>query len=186
MAAGLGRDYRDRVMDEMAKRLGLKNSFAIPRIVKVVLNAGVGDAIQDPKYLDSMVKELALITGQRPVIRRAKKSISNFRVRAGMPIGCSVTLRGPRMYHFLERLIHVAIPRIRDFRGINPRSFDGRGNFSFGIHEQIIFPEVDYDDIVKIRGFDVTIVTTAKRDDEAYLLLDLMGFPFRRPSPAAA
>jgi large subunit ribosomal protein L5 len=186
MKGALEKDYKERIVGEIQKRLGLKNTYQVPRLLKVVVNAGVGDAIQDPKYLDSMVKELALITGQKPVVRRAKKSISNFRVRAGMPIGCSVTLRGSRMYYFLERLIHVAIPRIRDFRGINPRSFDGRGNFTFGIREQIIFPEVNYDEAAKVRGFDVTIVTSAKKDDEAYLLLDLIGIPFRRPSPSAA
>ena len=186
MMGNLEKEYNERIVPEIAKRLGLKNRLQVPRVEKIVLNAGVGDAIQDPKFLDSMVKELALITGQRPVIRRARKSISNFRLRAGMPVGCSVTLRGSRMYHFLERLIQVAVPRIRDFRGINPKSFDGRGNFSFGIREQIIFPEVNYDEVEKIRGFDVTIVTTAKKDDEAYLLLDLLGLPFRRPSPASA
>jgi large subunit ribosomal protein L5 len=186
MLGAMEKEYRERVVVEMAKRLGLKNKFQVPRIEKIVLNAGVGDAIQEAKYLDAMVKELALIAGQRPVIRRAKKSISNFRLRAGMPVGCSVTLRGARMYHFLERLINVAIPRIRDFRGINPKSFDGRGNFSFGVKEQIIFPEVNYDEVEKIRGFDITIVTTARKDDEAYLLLDLLGLPFRQPSPSSA
>jgi large subunit ribosomal protein L5 len=186
MVGELERDFNERIVDEIAKRLGLENKLQVPRIEKIVLNAGIGDAIQDPKFLDSMVKELALITGQKPVIRRARKSISNFRLRAGMPVGCTVTLRGSRMYHFLERLIQVAIPRIRDFRGISSKSFDGRGNFSFGIREQIIFPEVNYDQVEKIRGFDVTIVTSAKKDDEAYLLLDLLGMPFRRPAPASA
>jgi large subunit ribosomal protein L5 len=186
MVGELEKEYKERIRGEIAKKLGTKNLLEVPRLEKIVLNAGVGDAIQDAKYLDSMVKELSLITGQRPVVTRAKKSISNFRLRAGMPVGCTVTLRGSRMYHFLERLIHVAIPRIRDFRGISSKSFDGRGNFSFGIKEQIIFPEVSYDDVEKIRGFDVTIVTTAKRDDEAYLLLDLLGMPFRRRSPSSA
>jgi len=186
MVGDLEKEYKERIVDEIAKRLGFENKLQVPRIEKIVLNAGVGDAIQDPKFLDSMVKELALITGQKPVIRRARKSISNFRLRAGMPVGCTVTLRGSRMYHFLERLIQVAIPRIRDFRGISSKSFDGRGNFSFGIREQIIFPEVNYDEVEKIRGFDITIVTTARKDDEAYLLLDLLGLPFRRPSPASA
>jgi len=186
MAEGLEKVYKERIAGEIQKRLGLRNVYQVPRLEKIVLNAGVGDALQDPKYLDSAVKEMALIAGQKPVVRRAKKSISNFKIRAGMPIGCSVTLRGSRMYHFLERLIHVAIPRIRDFRGINPKSFDGHGNFSFGVKEQIIFPEVDYDQVEKVRGFDVTIVTTAKKDDEAYLLLDMLGMPFRRPSPSSA
>jgi len=186
MAGGLEKDYRERIRAEIAKRLGLSNLLQVPRLEKIVLNAGVGDAIQDSKFLDSMVKELTLISGQHAVITRARQSISNFRLRAGMPVGCTVTLRGARMYRFLERLIHVAVPRIRDFRGINPKSFDGRGNFSFGIKEQIIFPEIDYDDVAKIRGFDVTIVTSAKKDDEAYLLLDLLGMPFRRPSPSSA
>jgi len=186
MVGVLEKEYRERVIGEIAKRLGLKNRLQVPHLEKVVLNAGIGDAIQDAKYLDAMIRELALITGQRPAVRRARKSISNFRLREGMPVGCSVTLRGARMYHFLERLINVAIPRIRDFRGISPKSFDGRGNFSFGIKEQIIFPEVNYDDVEKIRGFDITIVTSAKKDDEAYLLLDLLGLPFRRPSPSSA
>lgn len=186
MIGGLQKDYNDRVIGEIAKRLGLANVLQVPCLEKIVLNAGVGEAIQDSKYLDSMVREFTLISGQKPVIRRARKSISNFRLREGMPIGCSVTLRGARMYHFLERLIHVAIPRIRDFRGISPKSFDGRGNYSLGIKEQIIFPEVNYDEVEKIRGFDVTIVTTARKDDEAYLLLELLGLPFRRPSPASA
>ncbi len=186
MVGELEKDFNERIVYEIGKRLGLENKLQVPRIKKIVLNAGVGDAIQDPKFLDSMVNELALITGQKPVIRRARKSISNFRLRAGMPVGCTVTLRGSRMYHFLERLIQVAIPRIRDFRGISSKSFDGRGNFSFGIREQIIFPEVNYDQVQKIRGFDITIVTSAKKDDEAYLLLDMLGLPFRRPAPASA
>lgn len=186
MTGAFEKDFKERVVGEIEKRLSLLNKHQIPRIEKIILNAGVGDAIQDAKYLDAMAKELALISGQRPVIRRAKKSISNFHLRVGMPVGCSVTLRGARMYHFLERLINVAIPRIRDFRGISPKSFDGRGNFSFGVKEQIIFPEVHYDEVEKIRGFDITIVTTARKDDEAYLLLDLLGLPFRRPSPSSA
>jgi large subunit ribosomal protein L5 len=150
-----------------------------PRFTKIVLNMGVGDAIQDQKLLEAAAGEMGQIAGQRPVIRRAKKAISNFKLRAGVPIGCSVTLRGARMYEFYDRLINVAVPRIRDFRGLNPRSFDGRGNYTMGLTEQIIFPEINYDQVPKVRGMDVTIVTTAKTDEEGRELLRLMQMPFR-------
>jgi large subunit ribosomal protein L5 len=150
-----------------------------PRFTKIVLNMGVGDAIQDQKILEAAAGEMGQIAGQRPVIRRAKKAISNFKLRAGIPIGCSVTLRGARMYEFYDRLINVAVPRIRDFRGLNPRSFDGRGNYTMGLTEQIIFPEINYDQVPKVRGMDVTIVTNAKTDEEGRELLRLMQMPFR-------
>jgi large subunit ribosomal protein L5 len=150
-----------------------------PRFTKIVLNMGVGDAIQDQKMLEAAAGEMGQIAGQRPVIRRAKKAISNFKLRAGIPIGCSVTLRGARMYEFYDRLVNVAVPRIRDFRGLNPRSFDGRGNYTMGLTEQIIFPEINYDQVPKVRGMDVTIVTNARSDEEGRELLRLMQMPFR-------
>jgi len=160
--------------------LQLDNINAVPRIEKIVINIGVGEAIGDAKKLDAAVADMTAITGQKPVIRRARKSISNFKLRAGMPVGCSVTLRGDRMYEFLDRLINVAIPRIRDFRGIPANSFDGRGNYTLGITEQIIFPEIDYDKIDRIRGMNITIVTTAKTDEQAYELLQAFGMPFKK------
>jgi large subunit ribosomal protein L5 len=172
--------YIKEVRPGLLKSVGYKNINEVPRIEKIVVNAGVGEGIQDPKKLDSAVAEIAAITGQRPVIRRARKSISNFKLRAGMAIGCSVTLRGEMMYEFLDRLVSVAIPRIRDFRGIPTKSFDGRGNYTFGITEQIIFPEIEYDKIDKIRGMNITIVTTAKTDQEGLELLQAMGMPFKR------
>lgn len=172
--------YEKEVVPALMERFGYKSIMAVPRIEKVVINMGVGDAIQNPKLLDAAVNELALITGQRPMVTRAKKSISAFKVRAGMPIGCKVTLRKQRMWDFLTRLIFLALPRVRDFRGLSPDSFDGRGNYSLGLREQLIFPEIDYDDIEKVRGMDVTIVTTAKTDEEARELLRLLGMPFRK------
>jgi large subunit ribosomal protein L5 len=151
-----------------------------PKLVKIVLNMGVGDAISDQKLMDAAANEMGQIAGQRPAVRRAKKAISNFKLRAGLPIGCMVTLRGARMFEFYDRLINVALPRIRDFRGINPRSFDGRGNYSVGLTEQIIFPEINYDKVAKVRGMDVTIVTTARTDEEGRELLRLMKMPFRQ------
>jgi large subunit ribosomal protein L5 len=150
-----------------------------PRLTKIVLNMGVGDAVQDQKLMDAAVNELGQITGQRPAVRKAKKAISNFKLRAGLPVGCSVSLRGARMWEFYDRLINVALPRIRDFRGVNPRSFDGRGNYTMGLTEQIIFPEINYDKVAKVRGMDVTIVTTARTDEEGRELLRLMNMPFR-------
>ena len=165
------------------RKFGLNNANQVPRIVKIVLNVGMGDAGKNPKQLESAVEELGLITGQRAVITRAKKAIANFGLRAGMPVGCTVTLRGARMYEFLDRFITLAIPRIRDFRGLPNRSFDGRGNYTFGVTEQLIFPEIDYDKVEKIHGMDITIVTSADRDDLAMALLRELGWPFRGETP---
>jgi len=164
----------------MMQKFGYKNSMQVPRFLKIVVNMGVGDSLLNIKLLDAAVADLAAITGQRPSIRRAKKSIANFKLRAGAPIGCSVTLRGARMYELYDRLVNVAVPRIRDFRGLSPKSFDGRGNYTLGISEQIIFPEINYDKVEKIRGMDVTIVTSAKSNEEAFELLRLMDMPFRQ------
>ncbi len=165
---------------EIQKDLSLKNVNEVPKIAKVVVNIGQGDAVQNVKNLEAAVKELALITGQKPLMTRAKKSIATFKLREGMPIGCCVTLRGARMYEFLDRLINISIPRIRDFRGFSAKAFDGRGNYSLGIKEQIIFPEIDYDKIDKVRGLGITITTTSKDDVGARKLLDVFNFPFRK------
>lgn|SRR5690606_3910534 len=183
MKPRLQRHYEERVRARLMEEFGYTNIHQIPRIEKVVVNVGVGEAPRNPKLLDSVVEELALITGQRPVVTRARKAISNFALRAGMPIGAKVTLRRERMYEFLDRLINVAIPRIRDFRGVPTRSFDGRGNYTLGIKEQMIFPEIDFDKVVKIHGMDIVIATTAARDDEAFALLREMGMPFRGMTP---
>jgi large subunit ribosomal protein L5 len=172
--------YQEVIIPEMMKKFGYKSVMQVPRLVKIVVNMGVGQATQDPKLLEMAMKELAKITGQQPVIRRARKSISNFKLRAGMAIGCKVTLRRERMYEFLDRLINAAIPRIRDFRGLSDKSFDGRGNYTLGIKEHIIFPEINVDEVERIFGMDITIVTTAKTDEEAYELLRLFGMPFRK------
>jgi large subunit ribosomal protein L5 len=172
--------YFEKAVPEMMKKFGYKNINQVPRLEKIVVNMGVGDAITDAKILEAAVKDLATVTGQRPSISRAKAAIAGFKLRAGMPIGCHVTLRHDRMYEFFDRLVNVAIPRIRDFRGLNPRSFDGRGNYSFGVREQIIFPEIDYDKILKVMGMDITIVTTAKSDEEARELILLLGMPLRQ------
>ncbi len=172
--------YRKEVIPLLSKKFGYKNPWEAPRLDKIVINMGVGDAIQNPKLLDAAVDDLTLIAGQRPVTTRAKKSISNFRLRAGMAIGCKVTLRGERMYEFWDRLVNVAIPRIRDFRGLLVKSFDGRGNYTLGIKEQVIFPEINYDKVEKLRGMDITIATTARTDEEALELLGALGMPFRR------
>ena len=179
MAARLKERYHSEVVPALMKRFGYRNVMQVPRLEKIVINMGVGDAVQNPKLLESAVEELAAIAGQRPAITRARKSISAFKVREGMPIGCKVTLRGERMYHFLDRLIHIALPRVRDFRGVNPNGFDGRGNYTLGLREQLVFPEVDYDRIERVRGMDITIVTTAKTDEEARELLRQLGMPFR-------
>ena len=171
--------YTEEVTPVLIKEHGYKNAMQVPRLEKIVVNMGLGEAIQNSKILDGAVSELAMIVGQKPVITKARKSIATFKLRQGMSIGCMVTLRRERMYEFLDRLVNVAIPRIRDFRGISPRSFDGRGNFSMGINEHYIFPEIDYDKIDKVKGLNITIVTTAKTDDEARHLLKLMGVPFR-------
>ena len=170
--------YDDNVRDQLKDRFALATVMAVPRLEKITLNMGVGEAKLNSKALDDAVEELATISGQRPVITRAKNSIAGFKIREGMPIGCKVTLRGARMYEFLDRLTTIALPRIRDFRGINPRSFDGRGNFSLGIREQIIFPEINYDDVQQVRGLDVAITTSAKTDEQAFALLRGLGMPF--------
>jgi len=162
-------------MDE----LGMKNPFEVPRLEKIVVNMGVGDGAQDAKALDAAMEDLSIVTGQKPAVTKAKKSIAGFKIREGMSIGAKVTLRGARMYEFLDRLLSTALPRIRDFRGLNPNAFDGRGNYSLGVDEQLVFPEIDYDKVVKVRGMDITIVTTAEDDEQAFALLKALGFPFR-------
>ncbi len=171
--------YINSVVPALTKEFNYKNRMQVPKLEKIVVNMGVGEAIQNIKALESAVADLSQIVGQKPVITKAKKSIATFKLRQGMSIGCSVTLRGDRMYEFFDRLVNVTLPRVRDFRGISPKSFDGRGNFALGLKEQIIFPEIDYDKIDKIRGMNVVIVTSAKTDEEARQLLRLMGLPFR-------
>jgi len=180
VAARLKERYLKEVAPALREKFGYKSVMQIPKVEKVVVNMGVSDAVADPKMLDSAAADLAAISGQKPLITRAKKSIAAFKLRAGVPIGCKVTLRGERMYHFLDKLFNVALPRIRDFRGVSPDGFDGRGNYSLGVKEQLIFPEIVYDKVDKIRGMDITIVTTAKTDEEAYELLKALGMPFRR------
>jgi len=175
--------YGKTIRPRLLKEFGLSNPHQVPRLVKIVLNVGMGDAGKNPKQLESAVEELGLITGQRAVVTRAKKAIANFNLRAGMPVGATVTLRGARMYEFLDRFITLAIPRIRDFRGLPDRSFDGRGNYTFGVKEQMIFPEIDYDKVEKIHGMDITIVTSTERDDLAMALLREFGWPFRGETP---
>jgi large subunit ribosomal protein L5 len=172
--------YRTEVIAALMERLGYSNVNQVPTFDKIVVNMGVGAASQDVKLLDSAVEDLSIITGQKPVITRAKKSIAGFKIRKGMPIGAKVTLRGDRMWEFLDRLLATALPRIRDFRGLSPASFDGRGNYSLGVDEQLIFPEIDYDKVDRTRGMDITIVTTANTDEECRALLDAFGFPFKR------
>lgn len=172
--------YKNEIVKSLMKKFNYRNVMEVPKIEKIVINMGVGDAVSNPKALDSAVEELTLITGQKPLITRAKKSIAGFRLRAGMPIGAKVTLRGERMYDFLDKLISVALPRVRDFRGVSSKSFDGRGNYTLGIKEQLIFPEIDYDKINKVRGMDIVIVTTAKTDEEARELLAELGMPFQK------
>jgi len=170
--------YQNEVAKEMMTKFNYKSVMEIPKIEKVIINMGVGEAVGNPKILDAAVADLTKIAGQKPVITKAKKSISAFKIRTGMPIGCKVTLRGARMYYFLDKLLNIALPRVRDFRGVSPKSFDGRGNYSMGLKEQLIFPEIEYDKIDKIRGMDIIIVTTAKTDEEARELLRLLGMPF--------
>ncbi len=172
--------YYEEIRASLKDELGLDNVMQVPRMSKINVNMGLGDASQDSKLVDAAVDELRTITGQKPKVNRARKSIANFKLREGMPIGASVTLRGDRMWEFLDRLITLAIPRIRDFRGLSPRGFDGRGNYSFGVTEQLIFPEIDYDKVAKVRGMDITFVTTAEEDDHGRALLAAFGFPFRR------
>jgi len=171
--------YSNEIILRLMDRFGYKNVMQVPKLTGIVLNMGLGEAIQNIKVLDSAVQELGLIAGQKPVVTRARKSIAAFKLRAGMPIGCKVTLRGVRMYDFFTRLVNIALPRVRDFRGVSPKGFDGRGNYSLGIKEHIIFPEIDYDKIDKIKGLNVTIVTSAQTDEGGKALLELMGMPFR-------
>ena len=175
--------YEQTVKAKLAKEFGLTNPHQVPRLVKIVLNVGMGDAGKNPKQLDAAVDELGLITGQKAQVTKAKKAIANFSLRVGMPVGASVTLRGARMYEFLDRFINLAIPRIRDFRGLPTKSFDGRGNYTFGVKEQMIFPEIDYDKVEKLHGMDITLVTSATRDDLAMALLRELGWPFRGETP---
>jgi large subunit ribosomal protein L5 len=175
--------YEKTIRTKLTKEFGLTNPNQVPRLVKIVLNVGMGDAGKNPKQLDAAVEELGLISGQKAVVTRAKKAIANFGLRAGMPVGATVTLRGARMYEFLDRFINLAVPRIRDFRGLPNRSFDGRGNYTFGIKEQMIFPEIDFDRVEKIHGMDITLVTSAERDDLAMGLLRELGWPFRGETP---
>ena len=177
--------YEQRVRAKLQQQFGFSNPHQIPKLVKIVLNVGMGDAPKNPKSLETAAAELGAITGQRPVITRAKKAIANFNLRQGVPIGCAVTLRGPRMYEFLDRFISVTVPRMRDFRGLPTKSFDGRGNYTLGIKEQMVFPEIDYDKVEQIHGMDITFVTNAGRDDTAMALLRELGMPFRGESPVA-
>ena len=172
--------YLKSVKPELAKKFSYKSSMQIPKVEKIVINMGVGDAVANSKVLDDAVEELTQISGQKPVITKAKHSIANFKLREGMPIGCKVTLRGERMYQFLDKLVSIALPRVRDFHGINGNSFDGRGNYTLGVKEQLIFPEINFDKVKKVRGMDIVIVTTAKTDEEGRTLLQLMGMPFRK------
>ena len=180
MTPRLKEKYNDEIAARLKEDLELENTMQIPRLLKIVVNMGVGDAAQDAKLMDGAVEDLRIITGQQPKVAMARKSISNFKLREGVPVGASVTLRGARMWEFLDRLIATAIPRIRDFRGMNPNGFDGRGNYTFGVTEQLIFPEIDYDKVAKVRGMDITFVTTATTDEQGRALLDAFGFPFRR------
>jgi large subunit ribosomal protein L5 len=183
METRLHKHYKERVVPTLLEEFDFDNLHRVPRVEKVVVNVGMGEGSRDQKLLDAVVEELTTITGQKPVVTRARKSISNFQIREGMPVGVKVTLRRERMYEFLDRLVSAAIPRIRDFRGLPTRSFDGRGNYTIGIKEQIIFPEIDYDKVGKVHGMDIVVVTNTQKDDEAYALLREMGFPFRGEVP---
>src|SRR6202041_3415511 len=178
MAARLKQIYSEKLVPELKEKLGLKNTMQVPRILKITVNMGVGEAVADKKVMDAATADMTKITGQKPAVTKAKKSVATFKVRDGQAIGCKVTLRGDRMYEFLDRLVSIAIPRIRDFRGLYSRSFDGRGNYSMGVREQIIFPEIDYDAIDQVRGLDITITTSAPTDVEAFALLSALGMPF--------
>lgn len=179
MAARLKERYLEEIRPQLREEFNFRNDLEVPKIEKIVVNIGVGEAIANNRALDAAIGDLTAITGQKPVVTRAKKSIAAFRLRAGMPIGAMVTLRGDKMYEFMDRLVNIALPRVRDFRGISPKSFDGRGNYTLGLREQLIFPEIDYDKIDKTRGMEVSIVTTAKSDEEGRRLLGLLGMPFR-------
>lgn len=180
MAPRLKEKYRTEVIGKLVEQMGYTNVHQVPRIEKIVVNMGVGDAAQDPKALDAAMADLAIITGQKPMVARARKSVAGFKIRQGMPIGAKVTLRGDRMWEFFDRLVTTAIPRVRDFRGLNPDSFDGHGNYSMGVTEQLIFPEIDYDKVDRVRGMDITFVTSAKTDEEAKALFNAFEFPFKR------
>ncbi len=180
MAARLKEMYTNQITKAMMEKFNYKNIMEIPKLEKVVINMGLGDAKDNPKLLESAVEELAQISGQKPIVTKAKKSVANFKVRTGMSVGAKVTLRGERMYEFVDKLFNIALPRVRDFRGVNPNSFDGRGNYSLGIKEQLIFPEINYDKVERIRGMDIIFVTTAKTDEEARELLRLLGMPFAK------
>lgn len=172
--------YKDQIVDGMIKKFGYKNIMEVPKLDKIVLNMGVGEAKDNAKLLETAVRDMETITGQKAVVTKAKNSVANFKIREGMPIGCKVTLRGERMYDFLDRLVNLALPRVRDFRGINPNAFDGRGNYALGIKEQLIFPEIEYDKVDKVRGMDIIMVTTANTDEEARELLTQFGMPFAK------
>lgn len=180
MSSRLRETYQNEIVEALMKKFGYKNVMQVPKLEKVVINMGVGEAKENVKLLDAAVSDLETITGQKAVVTRAKKSVANFKIREGMPIGCKVTLRGDKMYEFVDRLINLALPRVRDFRGVNPNAFDGRGNYALGIKEQLIFPEIEYDKIDKIRGMDVIFVTTAKTDEEARELLAQFNMPFMK------
>ena len=184
MAVRLRESYENEIVSVLMDRFGYKNKNQVPRLEKISINMGIGQAVQNPKAIDGALSDLTKIAGQRPSVRRAKKSVSNFKLREGVPIGCAVTLRSNRMYEFLDRFFMFAVPRIRDFRGLSPNSFDGRGNYTVGIKEQIVFPEIDYDQIDEVRGMDITLVTTASSDEEAFELLRLFGMPFRTTEAA--
>lgn len=180
MSAKMIEHYKSSVTPELTKQFGYGNPMQVPKLEKIVINMGVKEAPNDAKLLESLMRDLSMISGQRPSVRRSRKAIANFKIRENMPVGCAVTLRGQRMWDFFSRLVGTAIPRIRDFRGVPTKSFDGRGNYSLGITEQIVFPEIDYDKVAKVQGMDITIVTTAKTDEEAFALLAGLGMPFRR------
>ena len=180
MSSRLKETYTNEIVDAMVKKFGYKNVMQVPKLEKIVINMGIGEAKENVKILEAAMKDLEIISGQKPVQTKAKKSVANFKIREGMPIGCKVTLRGDKMYEFADRLINLALPRVRDFRGVNPDAFDGRGNYALGIKEQLIFPEIEYDKVDKIRGMDIIFVTTAKTDEEARELLRLFNMPFAR------
>ncbi|NLX61432.1 MAG: 50S ribosomal protein L5 [Tissierellia bacterium] len=180
MASRLKEKYINEVIPALMEKFQYKNVMEVPKLEKIVINMGIGEARDNPKTLESAVNELSLITGQKPIITKAKKSVSNFKIRQGMNVGVKVTLRGEKMYDFLDKLMNISLPRVRDFRGVNPSSFDGRGNYALGIKEQLIFPEIDYDKVDSVRGMDIVIVTTAETDEEAKAFLELMGMPFRK------
>lgn len=180
MSSRLKDQYNNEIREQLKKKFGYTNEMQIPKLDKIVVNMGVGEAKENEKVLESAARDMEIITGQKPVITKAKKSIANFKIREGMPIGCKVTLRGDRMYEFLDRLVNLALPRVRDFRGVNPNSFDGRGNYALGIREQLIFPEIEYDKVDKVRGMDIIFTTTAHTDEEARELLRLFNMPFAK------